>query len=444
MSKFYRQVQKAPIKYVDYNGEFKKLKLQAIKDVNIPNSFNIPYVRGVVGLFNAIISRMMYFSEYGANNSKRSFPSAQEYIYFPAHQISEIINRCESQSYNIIRSLERILDIHVNRANEKAGANKFRLSERAIEFLHIFTPEKLEAFMLKFEIEPEDQYALKQLYNYRVVRPTDGNMDREQREEYSKFIKHRKHRNFLHFCARNNESVESRIAQIEINIDLLSNQQKEQLAKIKQSVADGVKKLVNRLHWKLVELQQFITLRLKRNKLNNIESSEEASQSLTNSESNNKETVEHASATRAAQRIPADEPSPGDIIEITATWNNVVRGQENIPHIETMDHKTYNAICNQVKSYGKETIITSIKKVTGLHSVSSGTYQMTLGKFMTKKTLDIILTSKIKEDIESEWFDDYLADMDHKEIISSIELNSIPHFTTSEDAITWWNNKLSS
>ena len=439
MAKYFEQIKKAPIQYVDHNGESKKLNIQAIKNVNIPNSFNIPYVRGVVGLFNAMISRFMYFSKYGANNYKRPFPKAQEYIYFPAHQISEMIDRCESQSYNIIRKLETILEIHVVRANEKAGANKFRLSERAIEFLNIYTPEKLDAFILKYEIEPEDQYTLKQLYNYRVVRPTDANMDRETREEYSKFIKNRKHRNFLHFCSRNNESVEARLSQIEMHMDLLSEMQLLQIKRIKQEIKEGATKLANYLHWKLIDIQQFISLMLKRNK--DQEPSEEDSTSLTNSESNTKETAEHSAATRVAQRKP-EEPTPGDIIEIAVTWNNVVRGQENIPHIQALNPKTYNAICNQVKSYGKETILSSIRKVTGLHSVSNGSYKMTLNKFMTKKTIDIILASSIKEDIESDWLIDYEAKLHDLEIIPHLDLESIPDFTSSEDAIKWLNKAI--
>lgn len=147
MSKFFAPVKKSTLKYVTSDGEYMKVNVQAIKGVNIPNSFDNPYVRGAVGLFNAIISRMMYFTEFDSKGKKRPYPIAQEKIYFPAWQISLMINRCESQSYNIIRSLERILDIHVSRAHEKHGANTIRLSQRVYEFLHIYTPGKLNEFI---------------------------------------------------------------------------------------------------------------------------------------------------------------------------------------------------------------------------------------------------------------------------------------------------------
>ena len=126
MSRFV-PVKKATLKYITNDGTFKKIKLQAINGVNISNSFNIPYVRGAVGLFNSIISRFMYFCD--VDKHKR----AQEYIYMSGANGSELINRCESQVFNIIRSFERIFDMRVKRAHETHGANTFTLSERTIE-----------------------------------------------------------------------------------------------------------------------------------------------------------------------------------------------------------------------------------------------------------------------------------------------------------------------
>ena len=275
MSTYFKPVKKSTLKYITSDGEYMKVNVQAIKGVNIPNSFKIPYVRGTVGLFNAIISRMMYFTEFDSNNNKRTYPKAQEKIYFPAWQIAPMINRCESQSYNIIRSLERILDIHVSRAHEKHGANTFRLSQRVYEFLHIYTPGKLNEFIEKYQITSEDQYALKQLYNYRVVRPTDANLNANERQEFNSFIKSRRHRNFLHYCAQNNVTNESRVLEIELHLDLLSPKQKEQLARIKKYIAEGITKLGNYFHWKLVDLQQYISLMLKKDKIVSPDSNQE-------------------------------------------------------------------------------------------------------------------------------------------------------------------------
>lgn len=446
MSRFYENVRKAPLMYIDANGEFKKTTVVAIKGVNIPNSFEIPYVRGAVGLFNMIISRMMYWAvkeKVNGRTRERQYPKAQEYIYLPAHQISNTINRCESQSYNIIRSLERILGIHVQRAHEQHGANTIRLSDRVHEFLHIFTPGKLNDFIEKYNIDPVDQYALKQLYNYRVVRPSDSNMNLAEKKEFDSFIKSRRHRNFLHFCAQNNVDPQSRVEEIELHIDLLSDKQLEQLNTIKTYLKQGITKLANYFHWKLIDLQQFITLMLKKASFKATESNQDR-QSPTNSESNLKETAEHAAATRVAQRKPVPEPTPGEIIEIIASWNNEMRGQDNIPTINNINTKTYNAICNQVKSYGKDTILSSIRKVTGLHAVSNGSYQMTFSKFMTKKTIDIILASNLTEDIQSDWFADAWADRQGHDIIPRIDVESIPQFDTKVDAIKWWNHSLNS
>lgn len=440
MANFYKNVDSAPIKYVDSNGEIKKKKVQAIrKDVKIPNSFKKKYNRGIAGAFNYALSTSMFYAIYDKNGQKRPFPMAQDWIYLSGQNISKAVGLKDTQPYNILRSLERILDVHIVRANEKAGANKFRLSERAIEFMNIYTESKLQAFISKYQIDKHDIYALRQLYKYRVIRLSDGNMDREEKQEYSTFIKSKDHRNYIHDISRNNESDQARVNMIEMHIEFLSERQIEQLNKIKQELKNGVKRLVKRLHMNLVKLQQFITISLKRkNSFKDKETPKQDKPSLTNSESNKKETAEHASATRAAQRIP-EEPTPGDIMEVCATWNNVVRGQEKIPHIAKMDQKTYNAICKQVKSYGKETIISSIKKVTGLTSVSGGTFKMDIHSFMTTKTLDLIPTLNIKEDIQSDWLDDYLAE---SEIIAHMDLESIPEFTSSEDAMKWFNKEI--
>jgi len=440
---YFATVKKSTLKYVTDDGEYMKLNVKSIKGVNIPNSFNIPYVRGIVGLFNAIISRMMYFTEYDSSNNKRPYPKPQDKIYFPAWQIAPMINRCESQSYNIIRSLERILDIHVSRAHEKHGANTFRLSQRVYEFLHIYTLGKLNDFIEKYEIASEDQYALRQLYNYRVVRPTDANLKANDMKEFSSFIKSRKHRNFLHFCAQNNVTNQSRVLEIELNLDLLSNKQREQLSRIKKFLADGVTKLGNYFHWKLVDIQQYITLMLKKEEIKASKPIKK-NKSLTTSESNVKENTAHASATRVAQRIPVSEPEPSDIINIVGSWNNMSRSTELIPHVDVIDKKLYNAISNQVKSYGKETILSSINKVLGLNSVSNESFQMTLSKFMTKKTIDIIESSHILEDFESDWLADYIAEQQGIEIIDRVDLENIPTFNSIPEAINWWNNSRNS
>jgi len=205
---------------------------------------------------------------------------------------------------------------------------------------------------------------------------------------------------------------------IEAHIDLLNDKQLVQLNHIKSFLKQGVAKLANYFHWKLIDLQQFITFMLKKAELKASEPKRD-NQSPTNSESNLKETA--------------------DIIDIIASWNNMARGQESIPHVVKIDSKLYNAICKQVKSYGKETILSSINKVTGLYSVSNGNRKMTFSYFMTKKTLDLIPTLNIVEDIQSDWFANHQAEKNGIEIIDRMDLDSIPTFDSATAAIKWWN-----
>lgn len=430
----YTHIKKAPVMYFDENAEFKKLTLQPIKGIQISNAFDISFVRGVVGLFNFMLSRMMYFSTYDKNHQLKKFQKAQELVYIPAHQIAPAINRCESQSYNIIRSLERIFDVKVDRAHEKHGANTFTLSNRVNEFLHIFTEEKLQAFIQKYNIDALDVYALRQVYNYRVVRPTDSNLTREERTEFDAFIKASKHKNFLHYCSQNNVTPQKRAEFVEDHQELLSSFQLMQLHKIKSMLASGMTKLANYYHWTLIKLQQYISIKLKVKAKPNKRKQE--TPSLQNSESTQKETAQHKAATRVAQR----KPVPSEIAEILATWHNVTRGQENISQNENITNATYNAICNQVKLHGKETIISTINKVTGLHAVSSGSRKMSLNYFMTSQSIQIILDSNIHDDVNPGWLDGWLARLDGTEI-NHTPLKIAPNLTSKQDVMNWFNNK---
>jgi len=430
----YTHIEKAPLKYYDKFGEFKKVTVEPIKKVQISNAFDISFVRGAVGLFNFMISRMMFWSTYEKPGIKRHHQIAQEFVYIPAHQIGPAINRCESQSYNIIRSLERIFDIKVERAHEKHGANTFTLSHRVNEFLHIFTEEKLQAFIQKYNIDALDVYALRQIYNYRVIKPTDKNMSLEEQKEFADFIASQKHKNFLHYCSRNNESPVKRAEFVEDHQELLSDTQLNQLKKIKSMLASGITKLANHYHWALVKLQQFIsskiTFKTKPNK------QKQETPSLANSESNKKETAQHKAATRVAQR----KPEPTEIAEILAAWFNVTRGQENISQNENITNATYNAICNQVKLHGKETIISTINKVTGLHAVSSGSRKMSLNYFMTSQSIQIILDSNIHDDVNPGWLDGWLARLDGTEI-NHTPLKIAHNLSSKQDVMNWFNNK---
>lgn len=448
MSTYYVPIEKAPLIYIDDNGEFKKLTVKPIKGVNIPNSFDIPYVRGAVGLFNAIISRMMYFATYDGSHRERQFQKAQEYIYLPAYQISGMINRCESQSYNIIRSLERILGIHVRRAHEQHGANMFRLSQRVYEFLHIFTPGKLNEFIDKYNIHPEDQYALRQLYNYRVVRPTDANMDRVEREEFHSFIKSRRHRNFLHYCSQNNVTPQSRVAEIELHIDLLSPIQLEQLQQIKSFLAEGITKLANYFHWKLIDLQQFVTMMLEKAKTKASKSNRETNtQPSLGSNRNKTEGEQQKTEEVAAVHLKDPEnPSIQEVVHVATYWNIMASGRD-MEFMTTLTNKNIQSIQTLVKSHGKDTVLTAIENTSHLYQ-SDNRYPVILFKDFIKDSTNP--ESRFNKVLRHTHIDTRFSQremMIMKEKTYKFKLNdspvsydNIPGFTSMEEAKSWFKS----
>lgn len=445
MKTYFEPVKKSTLKYVTSDGEYMKVNVQAIKGVNIPNSFNIPYVRGAVGLFNAILSRMMYFTEYDSKHNKRPFPKAQEKIYFPAWQIAPMINRCESQSYNIIRSLERILDIHVSRAHEKAGANTFRLSERVYEFLHIFTPGKLNEFIKKYEINLEDQYALRQLYNYRVVRPSDANLSAEERAEFASFIKSRRHRNFLHFCSQNNVTPQARVIEIELHLDLLSGKQREQLAHIKRNLTDGITKLANYFHWKLVDLQQFISMMLRKDRLLNNDPKEETetSNSLVTDRNRTEGEQQKTDEVAAVHKKIPEGITLQDIAQVATFWNIMAKGRDMKPILE-LTNKNMESIYNTVKSIGKDKVLQAIENTGNLFNADGSYLTIVLESFTTSKRFEKVMDqdrpdTRLSEEVKQSnsekrytFFTNY----------SPISHDNVPQFNSKTEAKRWFKSNL--
>lgn len=446
MSTYFEPVTKSTLKYVTSDGEYMKVNVQAIKGVNIPNSFDIPYVRGAVGLFNAIISRMMYFTEYDSNNNKRKYPKAQDKIYFPAWQIAPMINRCESQSYNIIRSLERILDIHVSRAHEKHGANVFRLSQRVYELLHIYTPGKLNDFIEKYQISSVDQYALTQLYNYRVVRPTDGNLSREERAEFHSFIKSRKHRNFLNFCSTNNLKPQARVIKIEAHINLLSNKQRDQLKRIKEFLSEGITKLSNYFHWKLQDLQQYITLMLKKDKVINNEFKQESTTSNSQGIDRNKTEGEQQKTKEVASVCKKDPEgiSHQDIVQVATYWNIMAKDRE-MELIHSLTNKNMESIYNLVKSYEKEVVLQAIDNTGNLVLPNTLTFSSFINnsedlnsrfvKILKRTTPDTRFTEHEDMSRRNKTYKFYLT-------YSPVAHDNVPLFNSKAEAKSWFKSNL--
>ena len=446
MAKTYKDIENAvSVQYVTNDGTFKKIKLQAINGVNISNSFNIPYVRGTVGLFNAIISRFMFFGVFDAKGKPRAYPVAQEKIFFPAHQAAPMINRCESQVFNIIRSIERTLDIHVSRAHAKAGANVFRLSERAIEFLYIFKYQDLIKFIEKYDIEESDQYALKQMYNYRVVRPSDGNLNHDQRDEFYSFMKDRRHRDFVHFCSQNNKTPEVRVTEIEAHIDVLSLKQQEQLARIKQILKATPGKLKHYFHWLLIKLQQFITFMAdKANIINktNAKPNKTVSQVVNRNktEGEQRTTEEVASVHKKEPNVhKSNNATLQDVVEVAVLWNIMSAGKD-MDQLHTLTDKRIQSITNLVKSHEKGAVLTAIRNTNNM-TQGEGMQSLVQFKDFLKDSTDD--NSRFNKILNYNTPNSNLSNRDNMNRGNKLfKFNSIqvPEFKTSTEAKYWFKD----
>lgn len=437
MSTIYYPVEKATVKFVTDNGTYSKMKLQAINGVNITNAFNIPYVRGVVGTFNLIISRFMFFAE--KDPKKR----AQEYIYMSGAEGSTVINKCESQYWNIVRSLERIVGVKIKRAHESHGANTFRLTQQTIEFLNIFTEGELQSYINKYKIDELDLYALRQLYNYRVVRPTDGNMTRPEREKFYAFMKNRKHRDFLHYCAQNNITPESRVVEIEAHMDFLSPKQREQLSKIKALLKATPGKLKHYFHWLLIKIQQFVSFKKNEHDITSKNNDQQNTRKSQNVDRNKTEGEQRTTEEVAqAHKKDPEDVTYQDIVEVAVLWNIMATGRQ-VDTIINLTDKKIESIYNLVKYHSKETVIYTIKNIGCLYKADNMNNLIQFKDFVRDHEQEHSRFNKVSSKTHPDTRLSATHNIDNSNRWYSFTSMEFPSFNTKAEAKSWFksNNK---
>lgn len=152
-------------------------------------------------------------------------------------------------------------------------------------------------------------------------------------------------------------------------------------------------------------------------------------------EQNESESETRTSATRASRKIPGSHDI-NDIVEIAATWNNMINNQE-IPKIKTLDSSPIKSIKALLTKYNKEIITNTISKIPHLRHDKKYPHKMTLKRFVKGNVFNMVKSINVAEDVQVDWFQDYLNDIDESD---NMNLDSIPEFTNTEEAVEWWNN----
>jgi hypothetical protein len=430
-----KKLKEAYVGYTTNEGSKFGVKLKVlhskIKDPSNMNKLN--HIHYVANAFSYMISLQVYLSD--------KFNRHIDRVIISDEQLAQYVGCHVNYSVEVINKLRSIFGLTVTRRKERGGAREIIINERVIEFLKVYSLEDLNNYIEKYDLDSINEYkAIQQLYRYRVWGVKDTQLEDHEQHAKRSFLQSMK--NFIHRVITNNRSEQARINLVVQHRELLSELNNSQIDRIISEITDGPLSV----YWLtiLIKLEQKVTLALRKDKNRQDKDAESNREntSLTNSESNVKETTAHASAIHKAQRKPESEPTPGDIIEILGSWNNMTRGQDKIPHVKTINENTYNAICKRVKSYGKENILSNIKRVSGLDSVANGTYKMSLHNFLTDKTQTLINRLNLPESIEvDDWFTEYWAEHQGIDIIDRIYTESIPNFDSTTEAIEWWNSK---
>ncbi len=437
MGNNYVHIEKAPVEYITVDGEIKKIHLIPINKVKISNVFDIPHVRGIVGNFNAMISRFMYFGVFDKYGNERAYPKAQNHIYFPSEQMSNMINKCDSQCRNITKDMKRIFDLDITRSS----ANRFRLSERVMEFLYVFNHSQLNSFMDKYDITGKDRYRLRQLYNYRVIRPSDGNMSPKQMRDFKSYMKDKRNKDFHHLCKTNHVKYQTRIQEIELHIDLLSDKQKIQLQRIKEFLVEGITDLMYRFHWKLIELQQFVTGMLKKKPILGSDTKQDTETPNSQVNDRNKTEGEQQKTEEVAAAHKKDpEVSLQEVAQVGTFWNIMAAGRD-MEIIRSLTNMKIKSIINIVKLIGKDNILQIIEN-TGHLLINSPimfdeliSNSDRLNKILDRTYPDSRLTDK---EIMTSKDKKYKFKMN----LSLVSCDHIPQFNSKAEVKSWFKNHL--
>lgn len=428
-------VTEAYINYLNENNEVFGVPVKIIKAGLKPKNFNkLDHINYVANAFTYMISLHVFFSDQKGSNRELSVMISDE-------QLADNIGCSVSSAERAMKKLKQIFGLEYTRRHERGGVREITINNRVIDFLKIYTLEEFYEYKNKYNLHGKKlDKALQQLFRYRAWGVKPKYLAPSQRESLNKYLK--KHQNFYHRAITNHITEYQRIDEVKANKDKISTLNIAQLDRIIEEKKQG------KLSWYwnkiLINLQQLVTKaiqRMKRVKKDQDNESTNEIKSLIESESIQGGSVAHDSATMKHQRLPEDQLKPSEYIEVLVEWNNMLSDRD-IPNIEALDQNVINAIDKQVKSIGKAKLISNIRKVSGLKSVSNGSYKMTFSKFMTKKTLDLIDSSNIVEDISGpSWLADY--ELEHFGVVSvpRIGWEDIPTFNTITEASTWWKVK---
>ena len=432
-------VTEAYIGYTSTSNEIFKVPVSLLKKGIKPSNFNkMDYIRYVAPAFTYILSLHAYWTDVKTFKDFSKLDESQ--VIISDEQLAEAIGCHINTAGRIMKTLQTIFDLDFTRMHEQGGARIVRINHRVIEFLKIYSYDELYLFIEQYNLgEKKVSKAMQQLFRYRAWGVKPKWLKPSQQESRNQFIK--KMKDFFHVASTNHRSNISRIDLIQSNKDKISCFNHKQLDRIIEENRKG--KLSHYWFNLLVKLYQKVTMAIKQIQITKkAQETKSETPSRIDSESNPGETVAHASATHEAQRLPEDtDLTPKDYLEVMVEWNNMLSSND-IPNIDALDSNVINAINTQVKSIGKRDLINCIKKVPGLSSVQSGKYKMTFNKFMTDKTIQIIMAANIKVDINSgDWFDTYMQERTGEVFVPRITLDNIPEFKTILVASSWWNQQ---
>ncbi len=419
---YLKPVKSGELIYYTTDDKTLKFKIKTFKNINPVNSFKADYVRYVANAYNFILSRFAYWYD-------RKGQKPQSYIILSTEDLAKNIGCALSTVDRVLKSLEETFGIKRQRMNATGGVRMISITSQFVEFFSIYSEDKYQEYLDKYNVHGANEYTCRQVYRYRIWTTSDKNLTAEEKSERRDFVTRSNNKNYLHYVATSNRSDSARIKFVEKFRNKLTDLEKQQLQRIKNALS----KLDYYLHKILIKLEQKCSgFGITKN------DDHQEQQSTSTHERNQTEgvTAEQKSAARIHQKTPEDPDANAlrFIAQFVFTWNKVA-ASESMNHIYRLTDNRIQSIMSLLEEYSEREIIDAIRCINSIDHNTKYKYKMSFERFIQSETMNYLLEYNPIDYNENDDTEDMF-----KSLKEAKELNSVPYFDSLHGLKTWIKN----
>jgi len=334
--------------------------------------------------------------------------------------------------------IEDIFKLEVNMKRGRSRSREVKLSKTLIDFMKVFSDDQLEEFIMNHGIKESYRFPLQQVYRYLGWGIAPAQLSNKEKAARKSYMSDEDRNNYIHYANTSSVKEETRIKDIQDNIDLLSEPQQKQFENLKKAHTPG-EKLIKYWFNILIKFQQIVSW-LTRNKEQDQE--ETTTNTSVNNENMNEETsVAHSAATAAHQKDPEDDTTEAHKLQFMAkvimSWNERAE-RNNLPVVHRLTEARYNSLLTIMEEYKESEILKALSKIEYIHQGEHYSNKFTFKRFITIESILYALeydSNSLKaEDI------DLIDNLTNGYNIRA-KLQAVPEFNSIKQVNTWLTNQ---